>query len=126
MHDPGEVTGTLTGPCRVRDGGKLPDRSCTPGAIDPAVTQADIASTICRSGYTTKVRPPESQTEKFKWDVAEPAYGQHDVRRAHPLTVTERDRPPPVLLGLDARRARSRPHRPTAGLDPAPNPRDLP
>lgn len=79
IHDPGEVTGTLTGPCRARDHGELPDRSCTPGAIDPAVTQANIGSTICRSGYTTTVRPPESQTEKFKWDVAEPAYGQHDV-----------------------------------------------
>jgi hypothetical protein len=79
VHDPGEVTGTLTGPCRARDGGELPDRSCTPGAIDPAVTQANIQSTICRSGYTTTVRPPESQTEKFKWDAAEPAYGQHDI-----------------------------------------------
>jgi hypothetical protein len=79
VHDPGEVTGTLTGPCRARHHGELPDRSCTPGAIDPAVTQANIGSTICRSGYTTTVRPPESQTEKFKWDVAEPAYGQHDV-----------------------------------------------
>ena len=79
IHDPGEVTGTLTGRCRTRDHGELPDRSCTPGAIDPAVTPANIGSTICRSGYTTKVRPPESQTEKFKWDVAEPAYGQHDV-----------------------------------------------
>jgi hypothetical protein len=79
IHDPGEVTGTLTGRCRTRDHGELPDRSCTPGAIDPAVTQADIGSTICRSGYTTKVRPPESQTEKFKWEVAEPAYGKHDV-----------------------------------------------
>jgi len=79
IHDPGEVTGTLTGPCRARHHGELPDRSCTPGAIDPAVTQANIGSTICRSGYTTTVRPPESQTEKFKWDVAEPAYGQHDV-----------------------------------------------
>jgi hypothetical protein len=79
VHDPGEVTGTLTGPCRARHHGELPDRSCTPGAIDPAVTQANIGSTICRSGYTTTVRPPESQTGKFKWDVAEPAYGQHDV-----------------------------------------------
>ncbi len=79
VHDPGEVTGTLAGPCRTRHHGELPDRSCTPGAIDPAVTQANIGSTICRSGYTTTVRPPESQTEKFKWDVAEPAYGQHDV-----------------------------------------------
>jgi len=79
VHDPGEVTGSLAGPCRARDHGELPDRSCTPGAVDPAVTQANIGSTICRSGYTTTVRPPESQTEKFKWDVAEPAYHQHDV-----------------------------------------------
>src|SRR5690349_19939517 len=79
IHDPGEVTGTLTGPCRARDHRDLPDRSCTPGAIDPAVTQAYIGSTICRSGYSTIVRPPESQTEKLKWDVAEPAYGQQDV-----------------------------------------------
>lgn len=79
VHDPGQVTGTLTGPCRTRDQGLLPDPSCTPGAIDPAVTQANIGSTICRVGYTDSVRPPESQTEAFKWNVAEPAYGQHDV-----------------------------------------------
>jgi hypothetical protein len=79
VHDPGKVTGTLTGPCRTRDHGMLPDPSCTPGAIDPAVTQANIGSTICRTGYTATVRPPESQTEAFKWHVAEPAYGQHDV-----------------------------------------------
>ena len=79
VHDPGEVTGTLTGPCHTRDHGLLPDRSCTPGAIDPAVTQANIGSTICRAGYTDTVRPPEAQTEAFKWNEAEPAYGQHDV-----------------------------------------------
>src|SRR5207248_165128 len=79
VHDPGRVTGKLTGHCRARRNGLLPDRSCTPGAIDPAVTQATIGSTICRSGYTDTVRPPESQTETFKFDVAEPAYGQHDV-----------------------------------------------
>lgn len=79
VHDPGEVTGTLTGPCRTRDHGMLPDPRCTPGAIDPAVTQASIGSTICRTGYTRSVRPPESQTEAFKWHVAEPAYGQHHI-----------------------------------------------
>jgi hypothetical protein len=79
VHDPGEVTGTLTGPCRTRDHGMLPDPSCTPGAIDSAVTQANIGSTICRTGYAGSVRPPESQTEAFKWHVAEPAYGQHDI-----------------------------------------------
>ncbi len=58
IHDPGRVTGTLTGPCRALDHGLLPDPSCTPGAIDPAVAQANIGSTICRTGYTDSVRPP--------------------------------------------------------------------
>jgi hypothetical protein len=57
----------------------LPDPSCTPGSVDPAVTQANIGSTICRSGYTGTVRPPESQTEQFKFSVAEPAYRRSGV-----------------------------------------------
>jgi hypothetical protein len=39
---------------------------CTPGATDPAVTQANIQSTICHAGYTATVRPPDSQTETLK------------------------------------------------------------
>jgi hypothetical protein len=65
----------LTGPCHARDNGRLPDPHCTPGGIDPAVTQADIQASICASGYTERMRPPESQTEAFKFDRAYPAYG---------------------------------------------------
>jgi hypothetical protein len=56
------------GACQYRGHGvyALPDPRCTPGAIDPAVTQADIRRTICVSGYTAKVRPPESVTEVEK------------------------------------------------------------
>jgi hypothetical protein len=43
-----------------------PDPRCTPGALNPEVTQARIASTICRSGWTSTVRPPESVTEPEK------------------------------------------------------------
>jgi hypothetical protein len=75
IHDPGRVTGTLSGRCRYRDAGQLPDPRCTPGSIDPAVTQANIHHTICVSGYTSKVRPSENQTERFKYDIAYPAYG---------------------------------------------------
>lgn len=76
VHDPGHVTGTLHGPCHTRDGGTLPDRSCTPGAYDPAMT----AAVLCASGYSTRsYRPPESETEDAKFKVVEPAYGQHDV-----------------------------------------------
>lgn len=56
------------GSCHYQHEGSepLPDRSCTPGATSPAVTQADLSSTICRSGYTKTVRPPVSVTRKEK------------------------------------------------------------
>ncbi len=50
------------GSCELRHGGALQDPSCTPGAIDPRVTQSNIDSTICVSGYTSEVRPPYSYT----------------------------------------------------------------
>src|SRR5713101_3862597 len=43
-----------------------PDRHCTPGAVNPAVTQATISSTICRSGWTSTVRPAASITDREK------------------------------------------------------------
>jgi hypothetical protein len=43
-----------------------PDGRCTPGAVNPAVTQATIGSTICRSGWTATVRPAVSITEPEK------------------------------------------------------------
>jgi hypothetical protein len=56
------------GSCHARGHGRLtlPDRRCTPGVADPAVTQANIARTICRRGYARKVRPPEAITEREK------------------------------------------------------------
>lgn len=70
VHDPGQVTGTLHGPCHVR--GQLPDPACTSGAIDPAIT----AALLCSGHYSTRTyRPPESQTQAFKYDEAYPAYG---------------------------------------------------
>ncbi len=56
------------GTCHYRYVGNypLPDPSCTPGAISPAVNQANIESTICTSGYTDSIRPPESITEPEK------------------------------------------------------------
>jgi hypothetical protein len=36
--------------------GVLPDRTCSPGAYDPRVTQRNIGRTICTPGYTSRVR----------------------------------------------------------------------
>jgi hypothetical protein len=113
LHDPGVVTGTLSGPCHAGDNGQLPDPHCTPGGIDPAVTQADISSTICASGYTSTVRPPESQTEAFKFDDAYPAYGVASG------TTTELDHLVPLELGGDNDAANLWPEVP-----PTPNPKD--
>jgi len=43
-----------------------PDPRCTPGALNPAVKQTTIGQTICRTGWTSTVRPPESVTEPEK------------------------------------------------------------
>ena len=51
-----------------------PDPRCTPGALNPAVTQATIGSTICVSGWASTVRPPESVTEQEK-QASMAAYG---------------------------------------------------
>lgn len=51
-----------------------PDPVCTPGSVNPAVTQETISSTICKSGWTATVRPPASNTGPVK-RAAMRAYG---------------------------------------------------
>ncbi|WP_205245054.1 hypothetical protein [Leifsonia tongyongensis] len=85
------------GQCRIRTvnavaGDFLPDPACTPGAVDPAVTEATIGTTICVSGYTASVRPPTSVTGPAK--VASLAdYGMA------PSPTTEYDHLVPLELG---------------------------
>jgi len=50
--------------CTVR--GVLPDPKCTPGAVLPNVKQADIKTTVCKPGWTSTIRPPQSYTENLK------------------------------------------------------------
>src|SRR5450755_1403123 len=72
------------GSCHPRGRGlfSLPDRRCTPGATNPAVAQATIAQTICRAGYSTSMRPPESVTEREK-RASLAAYGDHRPLHAY-------------------------------------------
>lgn len=91
VHDPGRVTGVVPASCHALPGPR-PDPSCTPGAVDPAVTQADIASTICKSGYTARVRPAVAATDRLKAQLYR-AYGIPDG------TVSELDHLIPLELG---------------------------
>ena len=56
-----------------------PNPALTPGALNPRVTQADIASTICVPGFTRGIRPPEHYTERLKREGIR-AYGYTDRR----------------------------------------------
>jgi hypothetical protein len=60
--------------------GELPDQDCTPGAVDPAVTQDNLQQTICQAGYTRRVRPSVEYTNRVK-DERLRAYGQDPANR---------------------------------------------
>lgn len=81
--------------CRYRAFGALPDRACTPGALNPAVTQAIIGSTICTTGWTSTVRPALAVTEPQKV-AAVAAYG---ARFGSNLRAYEYDHLVPLELG---------------------------
>jgi hypothetical protein len=70
-----------------------PDPRCTPGAVNPAVTQSTIATTICRSGWASTVRPPASITEPEKF-ASMAAYGARGSASAY-----EYDHVVPLELG---------------------------
>ena len=65
-------------------GAVLPNSARTPGAINPAVSQANIRHTICLAGWTATVRPLSSVTTRLK--VAQLASGytyRGDTAKGH-------------------------------------------
>lgn len=66
--------------CHVN--GQLPDAKCTPGVINPNVTQANIQQTICVRGWTATIRPPQAYTYKLKVQGIKD-YGYGDTNTAH-------------------------------------------
>ena len=70
-----------------------PNPQCTPGALNPAVTQATIQQTICVMGWTSTVRPPQSVSEPEK-RASMAAYGA-----SGPLSAYEYDHFVPLQLG---------------------------
>lgn len=60
------LTFSPTGAFANAAGPVLPNSTVTPGAINPAVTQENIGTTICTIGYTKKIRPPSSYTTRLK------------------------------------------------------------
>ena len=55
----------------------LPNRSRTPGSVNPAVTQSTIHKTICLTGYTRTIRPSSSYTTSLKEQQLASGYAYH-------------------------------------------------
>jgi len=70
-----------------------PNLRLTPGAFNPAVRQTTIDSTICVSGWTREVRPPESYTEQLKLKQI------REYRESGPPRTYEEDHFIPLELG---------------------------
>ena len=105
------------GTCHYRiaaNGETLPDPTGTPGAINPKVTEATLADTICRTGYTKSIRPPRDITAAEKRANAA-SYGY-----TGPFSDTEYDHLIPLELGGDPNDARNLWVEPGA----SPNPKD--
>jgi len=105
------------GTCHARavPNGTLPDPACTPGATDPHVTQATIATTICRSGgYTNTVRPPASVTGTEK----------RSAMRAYNDTAPTSSYELDHLVSLELGGSPNSPHNLWPEPGAAPNPKD--
>jgi len=61
----------------------LPDAGRTPGAVNAAVTPSTIRSTICRTGYTSTVRPSSSYTTSLKVQQLDSGYAFRGDRSTH-------------------------------------------
>jgi hypothetical protein len=54
----------------------------TPGVVNPAVTQTNIRTTICRAGWTRTIRPPVDYTNGLKRRQMR-LYGEHGPMSAY-------------------------------------------
>lgn len=76
----------------------LPNPAWQPGAYNPDVTQDTIQTTICVSGYSSRIRPPVSYTDNLKVQQIK-QYGYSDTN----LADYEEDHLIPLAVGGDPR-----------------------
>lgn len=88
------AAGLMPADCHYRQVGTVttPDPVCTPGATNPLVTQANLASTICQAGSARTVQLSEAFIAPIKrrlmvaYHAAEPA-GNYELDHLVPLEV---------------------------------------
>lgn len=58
------LVGLVTAPCQAQS--FAPNHDRTPGAVNAAVTQENIQSTVCAEDWIKSVQPPAKYTEQLK------------------------------------------------------------
>jgi len=120
-YETGAACPALPAPGSCQLNGSLPDPRCTPGALNPAVSQDSLETTLCRpGGYTDSVRPPRSYTDALKPRFMA-AYGVE----AEPIHDYELDHLIPLGLGGAAADPRNLWPEPEFGPDSAAEKNDL-
>jgi hypothetical protein len=79
---PTTATTATTAPSAPAGAANRPNPALTPGVADPAVTQANIHSTICVSGYTATVRDVSTSTKNkvyAEYGITSHAAGSYEV-----------------------------------------------
>ena len=71
----------------------LPDPAVTPGVLNPAVTQATIRVTVCKSGWTKTVRPPVSYTDALKVKLTPVGHKPAEYELDHRLSIEDSGSP---------------------------------
>lgn len=67
----------------------LPDPASTPGKVNPAVTLATQAVTICKANWTATVRPPVSYTDRLRAERTPPGRRPSEGELDHRLSIED-------------------------------------
>jgi len=94
-----------------------PDAKATPGVLNSAVTQANIADTVCKSGWTDTIRPPVSYTNKLKATQLATTYKSFVAVYGADLAGYEEDHLISLQLGGDPKDPKNLWPQPYAGIN---------
>ena len=92
------------------------NKTATPGVINLHVTQANIQTTVCKSGWTATIRPTVTYTNKLKLDQLKGAYAAYTKTWGTTPSAYEEDHLISLQLGGDPKDPKNLWPEPYAGI----------
>jgi hypothetical protein len=79
----------------------IQDKKVTPGALNKSVTQDNIKTTVCKSGWTATIRPTVTYTNKLKAEQLKTTYKSYIAIWGPEMSAYEEDHLISLQLGGD-------------------------